>query len=55
VFENITDAFTECYGVKNLNGPLASSHSVDANNAQYFRHCNIVKGNLIFQSYVFKG
>jgi len=55
LLENTTDAFAECYGVKNLNGPLASTTSVDSNNVKYFRHCNIVKGNLMFMPYAFLG
>ncbi|XP_076821591.1 epidermal growth factor receptor-like isoform X1 [Clavelina lepadiformis] len=45
----------ECYGVGHADGPLVHFKTVDSSNVHYFKGCNIVKGNVVFQSFAFAG
>ncbi|XP_076823388.1 uncharacterized protein LOC143469537 [Clavelina lepadiformis] len=44
----------ECYGVGHPNGPLSDATSVNADNIENFRGCNVVNGNLVLQSSAFR-
>lgn len=45
----------ECFGVRNPDGPLADHETIDSNNIGHFKDCNIVRGNVVLQTWAFDG